>query len=110
MVSISVDLRSKFGPARNQGSRPTCIAFATSDLHAASRSAKFIALSTEFLFYHSVQRSPMKNPAKGVSLSAIGTTLKQEGQPIETDWPYLSVLPNPLSAWKPPSGLTVFKQ
>ena len=33
MISITaaVDLRSLFGPARNQGSRPTCMAFAASD-------------------------------------------------------------------------------
>ena len=34
-ITVSVDLRALFGPARDQGPRPTCLAFAASDAHAA---------------------------------------------------------------------------
>ena len=30
-VDVECDLRFRFGPARDQGSRPTCLAFAASD-------------------------------------------------------------------------------
>ncbi len=37
VITASVDMRSLFGPSRNQGPRPTCMAFAASDTHAALR-------------------------------------------------------------------------
>lgn len=45
-----------FGPARDQGARPTCLAFAASDLHAGVREA-WTPLSCEFLFYHAQRRA-----------------------------------------------------
>jgi hypothetical protein len=47
MVKIIVDLRSKFGVARDQNPRPTCMAFAASDTHAALRSV-WTPLSAEW--------------------------------------------------------------
>ncbi len=37
MIEIQVDLRSLLGDARDQEARPTCLAFAASDVHAALR-------------------------------------------------------------------------
>ncbi len=34
---VQQDLRFRFGTARDQGARPTCLAFAASDTHAALR-------------------------------------------------------------------------
>ena len=53
MSSITVrhDLRGRFGPARDQGRRPTCLAFAMSDAHAATREP-WAELCCEYLFYH----------------------------------------------------------
>jgi hypothetical protein len=110
MVALSKDLRGKFGDVRDQGVRPTCLAFATSDIHAASRASPFIPLSAEFLYFHAVQRSTPPNPSGGVTLSTVQTVLKVDGQPIEADWPYLTSLPTPLSAWAPPTGLIVFRE
>ncbi len=109
-VTIVRDLRGKFGDARNQGVRPTCLAFATSDLHAVSRAFTFVPLSAEYLFFHAVQRSAPVDPKKGVTLPAIASALKIEGQPIEADWPYLPSVPLDLSKLRPPKGLTVFRQ
>jgi C1A family cysteine protease len=110
MVTVTTDLRGKFGPVRDQGARPTCLAFATSDLHAASRPLPFVALSTEYLYFHAVQRSKPPDPNDGLTLMAIARTLKLDGQPIETAWPYLGSIPTDISKWKPPKGVSVFRQ
>ena len=36
-ITVRQDLRDRFGPARDQGARATCLAFAMSDTHAAMR-------------------------------------------------------------------------
>jgi Papain family cysteine protease len=109
MVTVLKDLRGKFGHARDQGSRPTCLAFATSDVHAASRSLPFVPLSPEYLYFHAVQRSTPPDPSDGITLMAAASALKLDGQPIEEDWPYLDTLPSNAS-WKPPNGVSVFRQ
>ena len=109
MVDLVKDLRGKFGPARDQGTRPTCLAFAASDTHASYRPSPFTALSVEYLFFSAVQRRNPPNPNKAVSLKAIRVALEVDGQPVETDWPYLTAIPDPL-LWKPPTRLTVFRQ
>jgi C1A family cysteine protease len=107
---ILCDLRNSFGAVRNQGDRPTCIAFAVSDAHAAARGA-FAELSVEHLFYHAVQRTPVGHPAQGVNFPRILEALHLDGQAAESGWPYLSALPANLSLWVPPAGATpVFKR
>lgn len=99
-IAISNDLRDRFGPARDQGSRPTCLAFALSDVHAAM-TAPWNPLSCEYLFFHAKRRS--NQPAHtGASMTAIRESLEFDGQPFETDWPYLKALPADLKEWKPP--------
>lgn len=110
IVTVTGDLRGKFGCARDQGARPTCLAFATSDLHAASRPLSFVPLSTEYLYFHAVQRSNPPDPDDGVTLMAIATALRLDGQPLETAWPYLTSVPADVSEWKPPKGVSVFRQ
>lgn len=89
------------GPVRNQGMRPTCVAFAASDAHAVLR-GKYEALSVEHIYYHAVNRTPGGDPAVGVSLEAVLRALQVDGQCIEQGWPYLHLLPRDLSAWVPP--------
>ena len=55
-ITIRHDLRGRFGPARDQGGRETCLAFAMSDAHAAARGNPWAALCCEYLFYHAKQR------------------------------------------------------
>ena len=108
-VAVAVDLRSQFGPARDQGKRPTCLAFATSDAHAALRGA-WQALSAEFAFYHAQRRGGRK-PTDGATLSTILEAIREDGQPVETGWPYLKDVPADSSQWLPPSGTTpVFRR
>jgi hypothetical protein len=90
-IDIRQDLRPMFGSARDQGMRPTCLAFATSDAHAALR-PPWNALSCEFAFYHA-QRRAGRHPSAGASLGSMLAALEGDGQPIEADWPYLEALP-----------------
>lgn len=104
-VVIHCDLRASFVDARNQGDRPTCVAFALSDAHSAARGIAE-ALSVEHLYYHAVQRTPGGHPDHGVALPAAREALKLDGQSVEAGWPYLTVIPADLARWKPPSSVT----
>lgn len=99
-VIVLVDLRTLFGPVRNQGARPTCLAFAASDLHAALR-AGWSPLSCEFAFYQA-QRRASRPPNKGALLRSMLEALREDGQPDESGWPYLSATPNDVVSWRPP--------
>jgi len=98
------DLRPQLGSARNQGSRPTCVAFAFSDGHAARRGA-LDPLSVEHLYYHAVQRTPGSDPRAGVSMPTSIAALVKDGQCAEIGWPYIDPLVDP-AAWAPPQEAT----
>ena len=100
-IAVSVDLRPMFGPARNQGPRPTCLAFAASDTHAALRSS-WSPLSCEYAFYKA-QRRAGRPPNKGALLSSMLDTLREDGQPHEGGWPYLAATPVDITSWAPPT-------
>lgn len=102
---ISCDLRPCFGAIRNQGSRPTCVAFAVSDAHSAARGA-FAPLSVEHIYFHAVQRTPGGLPQDGVSMAKILDALRIDGQAAESGWPYLDAFPSDLSQWTPPATAT----
>jgi C1A family cysteine protease len=107
---ISCDLRPSFGATRNQGSRPTCVAFAVSDAHAAARGDS-APLSVEHIYFHAVQRTPGGHPQDGVSLANILDALRMDGQAAESGWPYLDSIPNDLGQWLPPATATpLFKR
>lgn len=108
-VAVTVDLRPRFGPTRDQGKRPTCLAFATSDAHAALRDA-WQALSVEFAFYHA-QRRGGRQPSDGAILSTMLQAIREDGQPLETGWPYLTDTPADVTTWSPPASATpVFRR
>jgi Papain family cysteine protease len=102
-VTILADLRSQFGPVRDQGARPTCLAFAASDAHAALR-AGWAPLSCDYAFYHAQKRTG-RSPTKGAFLDDVLAVLREEGQPIEAEWPYVTQLPTDLSLYHPPSSI-----
>jgi Papain family cysteine protease len=107
-IDVVCDLRHRFGPARDQGTRPTCLAFAASDAHAALR-VPWATLSCEFAFYHA-QRRAGRPPTTGALLPEILAALKEDGQPLEGDWPYLVWLPNDIAAYQPPDNVLVFRR
>lgn len=107
---VSCDLRPFFGAVRNQGSRPTCVAFAISDAHAVAR-GEFVPLSVEHLYYHAVGRMPGGHPKDGVSLQSAVEALRLDGHAVESGWPYMDPLPEDLTRWAPPSSATpVFRR
>jgi Papain family cysteine protease len=100
MIKSLVDLCGHFGPARDQNPRPTCLAFAASDAHAAAR-AGWEPLSTEWAYYHALKRDGGA-PNDGVTLDAMLASIKTDGQPIETEWSYIRAAITDLGSWKPP--------
>lgn len=108
-ISVSVNHQGLFGIARDQMLRPTCLAFSTSDCHAAMRGA-WIPLSIEYAFYHAQRRSG-RSLTEGADIVGILSAIEHDGQPPETDWPYQVSLPADLSTWAPPIGIkTIFKR
>lgn len=103
VVEIDVDLRGLFGAVRDQGARPTCLAFAASDSHAGLR-AGWDPLSCEFAFYHA-QRRAGRTVAQGAVLGAMLEALRIDGQPVEGGWPYLDAAPADPAAWMPPNDV-----
>ncbi len=100
MVKIIVDLRSKFGVARDQNPRPTCLAFAASDTHAALRPG-WTPLSAEWAYYHAVKRDGGQ-PEDGSTLASMLAVIRSDGQPIEPEWPYIQSNTIDVARWFPP--------
>ncbi|RZJ47548.1 MAG: peptidase C1 [Brevundimonas sp.] len=108
-IVFITDLRARLGSARDQGPRPTCLAFAASDLHAAIRPG-WDPLSCEAAFFHA-QRRAGRPPSVGATLPSMLEALTLDGQPIEAAWPYLAETPIGSGAWTPPSfSEDVFKR
>lgn len=101
VVTIDCDLRSMLGPVRDQGIRPTCMAFAASDAHAAVR-PDWEPLSCEFAYFHALKRDG-GSPDDGATLGGMLTAIKEDGQPPEKIWPYLARVPTDIALWKPPA-------
>lgn len=101
MIDIVRNLRPLFGPARDQGARPTCLAFAASDTHAGLRDG-WAPLSCEFAFY-AAQKRAGRPPTSGALLSTMLDALRLDGQPDEKGWPYLAAVPADHRLWTPPA-------
>jgi hypothetical protein len=101
MIDIVRDLRPLFGPARDQGARPTCLAFAASDTHAGLRDG-WAPLSCAFAFY-AAQKRAGRPPTSGALLSTMLDALRLDGQPDEKGWPYLAAVPADHRLWTPPA-------
>jgi C1A family cysteine protease len=109
-ITTEIDLSGQTGPVRNQGKRPTCVAFAASDLHAATLSTAFSPLSVEYLYYYACRRSPQFLPHKGITLIKALEAVELDGQPAEMAWPYLPALPADLKDYAVPPGISsIFK-
>lgn len=99
MMRVKQDLRKALGRARDQGARPTCMAFAVTGAHEANRRSAEL-FSVEHLFYYGVQRSH-KDPNRGLTPNSVSETLFHNGQPAELAWPYQAVL-QAGARWDPP--------
>lgn len=102
-IRVLRDLRTGFGIVRDQGARPTCLAFAASDAHAAARGSPWSPLSAEWAYYHAVRRDG-GGPASGATLSGMLDALRFDGQPAEARWPYDGEADPDHAVWAPPAG------
>lgn len=73
-------------PARDQGARPTCIAFALSELNLVA-ATHVTDLSPEYLYQLAAQHTPTWKPRVGVPLN-VAVMAANKGQPVESDYPY----------------------
>jgi len=82
------------GTVRDQGDRPTCVAFALTafheywvDISQAGATSVSIDLSEEFLHFHSKSRDGLP-PSSGTTVEAASSSLGIEGQCLEKLHPY----------------------
>lgn len=100
MIVRKVLLEGYDSPARPQGRRPTCLAFALSDLNRSHAPAD---LSPEFLYRAAAILNPAWVPGGGVTFDAMREA-SRSGQPEEVEFPYCTDEPaHPISPL--PSGL-----
>src|SRR5262252_3224721 len=107
-IVVNKDLRAKFGPVRDQDPRPTCMAFAASDAHAAVR-AGWGPLSAEWAYYYALKCDGGK-PHDGATMTGMLEALRSKGQPEEEVWPYIAEMFTDMRAWAPPKASRVFRR
>jgi hypothetical protein len=80
---------------KDQGERPTCVAFAVSALHeywieicCANKTILDLDLSEEFLFYGCKKRDGLNGPGRGTTIVAASANLVSDGQCLEQLHPY----------------------
>jgi hypothetical protein len=100
---MDVDFRAALPAVRDQGARPTCLAHAVSAAHEHARGTA-VPLSPEYLHFFATGGTP----SGGCSVEDISRALITQGQPEETECPYLGGEPS--VGWHPPTGLTVFRR
>ena len=101
-LTILTDMRPALGPVRDQGRRPTCLAFAASDVHRHARHhAEWLCV--EWLYYHAARRAGT-GPRCGTTLPDTQAVLSGVGQPVESAWPYSPAWPDP-AIWQPPASV-----
>jgi len=88
-VISSLDLSVNWGPTLFQGDRPTCLAFAASELNR-DLSGSDSALSAEYVYRAAARKSTTWTAGAGLLMTHVSEALVQHGQPIDQDCPYLA--------------------
>ncbi|HEX5502237.1 MAG TPA: C1 family peptidase [Thermomicrobiales bacterium] len=91
-----IDLRGRYGPAKHQGPRNTCVAFAVTSSHEVLRS-EGEELSVEYLHWAAARGAS----GGGVTLAAAAGALAAHGQPPEIFWPYAGTRDERDTAYRP---------
>lgn len=100
-IVATIDLRGAHGMTRDQGSRPTCLAFTLSDL-TGYRLARPASLSPEFLYRDVAGKTPGWRPGGGLNIHLALQAAALPGQPLEEECPYEPFEPStPLTANAP---------
>jgi hypothetical protein len=100
MAHPAIDMRSRLPGARDQGVRPTCLAFAVSDAHAAAAGSNEL-FSADYLHFFATKRANV-SVNDGVGISAAREALELDGQPLESACPYAAPRP---SGWTPTASI-----
>lgn len=98
-MDVEIDLSRGLGAAREQGLRPTCLAFAATSAHEMLH-GRSDPLCPEWLYYHAVRRAG-DPPDAGSRLTPTAQSLYDDGQPDEAEWPYCAAIDH--NNWRPPS-------
>ena len=102
-VVTDIDLRAQLTKVRDQGARPTCLAFAATTAHEHARQCQEY-LSPEYLYYFASNKGALS----GVNVSDIARTLEKNGQPGEGDCAYQATGCPP--GWIPPKHVVVYRR
>lgn len=86
MITVQADHSCELGAVRQQGKRPTCLAFAASDLNSFSNSTSH--LSVEYLCHHAARLTGDWQPGTGFSTDSVLGAVATPGQPHEDSYPY----------------------
>ena len=96
----SKDLRGSLGPARSQGPRGTCLAFAVTAGHENHDPRDLPQLAVEVLYWGAKQHDG--HPGSGTTFSAAAAALMQWGQPDENLWAYDPLRSEQAATYQPP--------
>lgn len=96
------DLRTALGPARSQGPRGTCLAFAVTAGHENHGRRDLPELAVEVLYWGAKQHDG--NRGSGTTFSAAAAALRQWGQPEEALWPYDPLRNERATTYAPPAA------
>ena len=106
----SIDLRPRLGSIRHQGNRPTCLAFALSELNRFHANAPAV-LSPEFLYAAAARAIPGWQPHDGLTVPSGLHAAAAPGQPHDDVCPYTANEPappwTPLPAYNPMYATTM---
>ena len=91
-ITAKIDLRTLHGGVRDQGDRPTCMAFALSDLNG-HRHQQPAQLSAEHLYREAAGLMPGWKPGDGLEVDAALRAVSAPGQALEVTVPYAAVEP-----------------
>lgn len=106
-IQSVLDMSVELGPARSQGLRSTCMAFAMSDLNRVLADAPDV-LSAEFLYQTAGALTPAWKPGMGLRTTEAIQATHSPGQPLEVHFPYEAVDPTHIARPTAPAGSTVF--
>lgn len=99
-----IDLRLRTWPVRNQGDRGTCVAFGSVACaeHAAAGAGHSADLSEQFLYWAIKTATSDPYPQQdGTWLEFAAEALASHGVCLETEWPYVGTIVNPVSGAAP---------
>lgn len=93
MITTEIVLAQSSHPVRDQGLRPTCIAFALTEVELVAAPPGTQALSAEYLYQSAARQTPTWVPNAGIPLHA-ALAAATAGQPAEINYPYQAAEPN----------------